>query len=128
MITKFKLFESIADRPQVGDWILIEFDDGTNDWLKGYKKIKEFVSRNFAYIVNADFSKSVASLLQAEYKVRFSDLSEKDRKILNNYMKQEGYDRTDDPNIIDLMEWDIKFWSKTKEDLEIKINAHKYNI
>ena len=123
MITKFKLFESITDKPQKGDWILIEFDDGENDWLKGYKKIKEFTSRNFAYIINAE------SGMENKYKVKFFDLSEKDRKILNSFMIQQGYDnKLCDPNIIDLMEWDIKFWAKTKEELVIKINANKYNI
>jgi len=99
MITKFKLYESINEgEPEIGDYVIIETDD---DEFKHY-------SNNY-----------IGEVVDIERKPNTK------RDIY--YILFKNFDnRRSDREMI--WRYEIKYWSKNKEELEPILQANKYNL
>jgi len=106
MITKFKIYESINDgEPDIGDYVIIE----TND-----EEYKHYSNKYIGKIIEIERNKNPTpnfpNTKRDIFRILFEDFDTRrsDREIIWRY--------------------EIKYWSKNKEDLEPLIAAKKYNL
>ena len=112
MITKFKIYDK--GDPQIGDYVLLNLDgfyEISEDYYDKYGEFlrdedREFLENNIGYIVNIDLNDGFP-----KHDITFKNLP----KELDDY-------------IIWVDREDITYFSKNREDLEIKINSDKYNL
>ena len=113
MITKFKIFESINEQPQIGDYVIVDNsdeDDGENNiWNYFNNSVGKFID-----IV--DYTKSHV----IEY-----TLTEDLYKKYMPYIMHKNKNNTITSNF-ELKQ--IKYWSKNKEELEVLLASKKYNL
>jgi len=103
-----KQYESINNIPQVGDYILFEDSD-----LK--KEISNFMSNNIGLIVSKE-------LVLYDYVVKYENVPDELTPYFSYaYLK---YGR----NCRGIERSDIIYFSSNKEDLEIRLQANKYNL
>lgn len=95
MITNFSIFEANADKPKVGNYVILIIQ----------KKIIPNIGKIDHINYNSGFP----------YMIKFGD-------DFNYY----EYGLSDKYMVVDIDE--IAFWSKNKEDLELKLISDKYNL
>jgi len=113
MITKFRIFESNEDEPEVGDYVICYEDGPVRD-----TRINTFLLDNIGQIIeidNEDEQEKWKFLVQFE---NFSDTYVK-AHYFNDYNKDGCRKMSKD---------DIKFWNSDRNMLEAIIIAKKYNL
>lgn len=116
-----KTFEKLQEQPEVGDYVLIN----TVSTIKG---VSEYINNTFGQIIDIqpdkidiwDF-KSVGDIV-----VKYTDVPSeikswfnKNKNITRNYARE--FDRRFSPE-------QVVAFAKTKEELELKLTANKYNL
>ena len=108
-----KTFENI-DEPQVGDYVAAEEKLSTT---KEDLKINNFISNNVGYITDIEegrlYRDSLGNKVNTIYIVKY----DKYPKGVSSYFDDLFFSK-----------YEIKFWSKNKEDVEAYLNAKKYNL
>lgn len=108
MITKFRLFENKEDNednpPMVDDYVLCDIRPYTTD-----EEFIDFIDNNIGKIINFDND--------SHYLVKYYDIP---KKLDDWYFGIGG--------VRHLGEEDIVLYAPTKEKLEIKIKANKFNL
>jgi len=118
MITKFKLFEN-KQEPQIGDYVICDIEVAID--IKDINYVMEQKYKNF---LRNNIGKYVKNVPDA----RFSYC------IAYDYIPNEfkffirKYDDFPNVQIIGVERSEILVFSKNKEDLEVKLNANKYNL
>jgi hypothetical protein len=116
-----KKFENVNDQPQLDDYVILELSDDQNDCLDKYDQIKQFFLTNIGQITFVD-----TNFFEGEYYIHFPQpISSKDKKILKSFREQNGLDENED---LPILEYEIKYWAKTIDDLKLKVVADKYNL
>ena len=104
MITKFKIYESINEgEPEIGDYVIIETND---DEFKHYSN--KYIGKIIEIEKNINPNPNFPNTKRDIFRVLFKDFDNKKREMIWRY--------------------EIKYWSKNKEELETLIAAKKYNI
>ena len=87
--------------------------------MPGHQEIEKFFSENIGVVVSFDDES------YSPYRIRYFP---ENSKLFNEYRKKIGYDDYDSLNTIDVTTEEIKFFAKTKEELETILAANKYNL
>jgi len=107
-----KEFESLDDNdPVVGDYVICNEADSDKD-------ITAFISSNIGQIIKIKISDNLNKFLYFinydnipyNLRFRFTDFENTNKKMRGMFIEE------------------IKYWSKNKEDLEVKLQANKYNL
>lgn len=110
MIVKFKLYESINQgEPEVGDYVICH-ERGIDD------ELTDFEDSHIGQIVRDDYD-----LEEFSYLVKY-DYPENLTSFFNSSCAG------DDKGARAFGRWEIKYWSKNREDLEHIISAKQYNL
>jgi hypothetical protein len=104
MITKFRIFENNEDKPKVGDYVLCDISKYSND-----KELINFIKDNVGEIISYD---KVTFYLVKYYNIP---------KELDDWYFGIG-------GVRHFTEEDILLYASTKEELETKIKANKFNL
>ena len=117
MITKFKLFEvwDFDKGPKVGDYVfchIIEDDDSEQI------KTDNFLRNNFGKLIGIYPERDSGASYDIEFKTRF------ETRFDNQLSK--GFEQYS--NSVFFYPEEIVFWADTEEELELKIEAEKYNL
>jgi len=118
MITEFKIFERVSwnkdDGPKIGDYVYCNIaEDSDEDQLK----TDNFLRNNFGILINIDTRRD-----SGVYKIEFNKRLEYD---VNNQLAK-GFEQYED--VVYFYPEEIVLWADTKEELELKIDAEKYNL
>lgn len=123
MITKFKIFESSSETPQIGDYVICENHDIGSSLL--LKDLQEFLDSNIGIVVEIQegiFSDYFKNFYQIEdgngYKIKFDDVP---FDIANDFC-------TEDEGVMMFNSNEIVYHSSRKEDCEAYFTAKKYNL
>lgn len=111
-----KSFETINQKPKIGDFIIC--DKSIADWYKYKDTLNNIISTNIGTV------KNVARSSFGSYSIKYDNISEDEEKLIIDYCKDNDW--TDHFIKIDFN--DIQYWSNDKKELEILINANKYNL
>jgi hypothetical protein len=118
MITEFKIFEKkIMNNAEIGDYVICHITENDPE-QQGYTD--EFLDNNIGILERIDDSYET----QGWY-VKFDDVPSKDRLWVDNELCKSFDFNT---KIAAFFDDEIKYWSKSKEDLELIIQAKKYNL
>jgi predicted nucleotide-binding protein (sugar kinase/HSP70/actin superfamily) len=110
MITKFKLYEQLKiNEPQIGDYVLC--DEVDSEIIR-----VDFIRNNIGKIVYDNFSKVY------KYLVQYENVPE----LLDSWFSDGNNINLKNCRRMSISE--IKNYSKNKEDLEVLIQANKYNL
>jgi len=107
MITKFKIFENVSLRPEVGDWVMIDgelYKDGAKIFYN-YIKDKIFQIKEINRVQGGT---------DKRYKLIIENVPDEIDKIFNKNREWESHC--------------FKCWSNSKEELEQLLTNKKYNI
>ncbi len=107
MITKFKIFENISTRPEVGDWVMMDgelFKDGAKIF---YNYIKDRI-----FQIENIFRQQGGT--DKRYKLKIKNIPDELTGVFNKNREWEGHN--------------FKCWSNNKEELEQLLTNKKYNI
>lgn len=138
MITKFNLFESVNERePQEGDYVLCQIDrfslsvpgqlplinDSMKTWMGYITRISDsdekWIGQNNKYCIKFKKTEPDDSELSRRQKYFLSCF-----RFVDDNSKMKGFYL----QTICLKREEIKFWSKNKEDIQMIIDANKYNL
>jgi len=99
MITKFKIFENINENPKVGDYVILK-PEQCNYLDNGQNdKLIDIIKTNIGQITKIHGSGEI-------FKIEFENVAT--------------------PFNVRILK--IKYWSNNKEELELKLQANKYNL
>jgi hypothetical protein len=119
MIKSFKIFEKLKDVPEIGDYAIMQI-------LTGDFKLDNFVNNTIGQISDVQLSEPDPSMSVNLYNeiqrigVIYNNVPVKIRWWFSK-MSHNKYKRLYTPNNL------VEF-AKTKEELELKLNANKYNL
>lgn len=99
--------ESDESKPEVGDYVIC--DENTNDWR--LRKLEIFLANNIGRIA------SKGNLYYSVYYPNFRD----DLDIIDFFSNPT-------PGYREMLRSEIKYFAKTKEELEMKMDMDKYNL
>jgi CII-binding regulator of phage lambda lysogenization HflD len=144
MITKFEIYEDWSSwkkylipekKPKKGDYVLLEIPTS--------RYLKDFMDNNIGQIIKKNGNKYTVKFdkklndvqfeilkKDLEFKIQAHSTTEyRDRMVVFDAMKQlkKLKDYTDEAEI-DVVETDIKHYSKNKEELESILAQTKYNL
>ena len=115
MIIKFKIFESVNEKPKLGDYVICNTEDNTIPaWYERRNELKDFISTNIGIIQQIDNNSAFGG-----YKIKF-----KNDEIIKDYCQENNWKQ----DTLELDFNDIKYWSNNIEDLEPLISGVKYNL
>ena len=117
MITHFKLFESENKFPEFLDYVSCDISDYTAN-----RYLIEFISSNIGQISKIQESKTY-NKNQMLYYVRYQNIPEN----IYTYFDKKGRTFDTEGNRLFILS-NIKEFGKTKEEVEMKISAKKYNL
>ena len=123
-----KLFEAQKRLPEVGDYVLL--NPTKFPWNDKFKEFKKFIATTICQIVRIERVQSHSGENFLGYKVYFEDdIPYGFRGCFDDDYKSNDKKRKyllvfNDKNYTD----QIKYFSKNKEELELKIMAKKYNL
>ena len=117
MITNFKIFENVDNEPNIGDYVICEMID--IDWVYGHERMEKFISENIGQIIYYNDSEVSPYTIQYYPNDNF-------KTFFNYFISELGYKR--DKYIFNVEYDEIKYFAKTKEQLELLIQTDKYNI
>ena len=112
MITEFRLYEINNNEPELGDYVICNNNDRSDD----LEEINYFIDNNIGQIIN---NKSI-KYTGYPYIVKYSNIPTE----FSIYTCYE-YDTNDN---IQFNRSEILYWSKNKEELESILNTNKFNI
>jgi hypothetical protein len=121
MIVNFKIYEKIDQKPKVGDYVLIKISE--IDALNKFPWIRDEIIKTNNFINN-----NIGKIIYIEeniINVRYTNIPKKIRKYFN-YVNLEG-----SRNRIGWKSFNYRFineFGETKEELETKLQAKKYNL
>jgi len=104
MITSFKIFENDTIEPQIGDYVLTEFEGGTVSKLDNGVLIDDYIKNEIGKVVKMSGS--------LNFLVEYPSYLPRDLDKLNWWFKKR----------------EILHFSKDKEELKTYIDAKKYNL
>jgi len=99
-----KTYESLSDKPEIGDYVICEDEE-----IISNNTFRPFIKNNIGQIIEIDEK-------PPEYNIKYENIP---THLLNDYFY-------DDARYFYRKE--IKYFSDNKEDLEILMNANKYNL
>ena len=111
-----KLYETLYEKPKVGQYVNLTEEENDNDFFK-------WLSNQILIIANIHID-SIDS--------RLKDRLIYDIKLLKDTIipkeLQDDYGVYFENDTMDIWFDNFQYWADTKEDIEIKIQAKKYNI
>ena len=114
MITKFKMYESVNEKPKLGDYVICHTEDDTIPaWYERKDELVDFISKNIGCIIQIDNSAFCS------YKVKY-----KNDEIIKDYCQENNWKQ----DVLEFEFRDLKYWSNNIEDLEPLISGTKYNL
>lgn len=116
MITKFKIFESNFEDVEIGDYVLIK-TVMTNILDENIKKSKEFVETHIGQCIIVNHES-----ISPEIIVLYKDIP----KEIHSYFHMNKLEKNTGTRIFSINR--IVAYGKTPEEVEIKMNAQKYNL
>ena len=103
-----KLYEELnIDEPERGDYVIAECTKNVSN-----KKMIDFVNNTIGILINAEYDHLIGTF---EYTVKYDDIPE---EISEYYFSISGTKCF----------YELKYWSKSKEELMSIIAARKYNL
>ena len=106
-----KTFENIK-KPQVGDYVLC-YEDAKDH------NLKEFINNNIGKI---SIIRDKGSYIECNYTIEYENIP----SIISN--RFTNFKKGDKKNERNMREEEIIFFSKNKEDVELYMQANKYNL
>jgi len=119
MVVKFSIFErrvwDFDKGPKVGDYVFCRIiEDSDEDQLKS----DDFLRKNFGKVIAIEPNRDSG----ASYKIGFKNRLEYD---VNNQLAK-GFEEWE--NVVYMFPEELIFWSEDIFDLELQIDAKKYNV
>ena len=103
MITKIKIFESINEKsPEVGDWVICEE-------FEPMLEIGIFTSNNIGKFIKYDGNEAYP------YIIKFDNIPKELETFFSN-------------NERNMLNEEIKYWSKNIEDIQLILKTNKFNV
>lgn len=120
MITKFKVFESYSSwdfdkGPKVGDYVYCHINEDED-----FEQIKtdNFLRNNFGKVISINPERESGASYAIEFKTRLE----------NRFDNQLSKGFEEFSNVVFFYPEEVILWSDTEEELELKIEAKKYNL
>jgi len=132
MITKYKIFESVNnDKPKIGDYVIVD-PRYRSDFTNG--NLVKFLSENIGR-VKSDYFEDIYNNDGSSYKiepvfeVEYDDVPTT-KGVRKYFVKTPYYGKAStDRYYLNSVEMKfIQYWSESKEELELILQANKYNL